>query len=72
MAWIDARRGGRGRANAILTLGLDDVKDVYRSIPTHERGGLIRIGGHELDENVLAILDEVDQAKYQRHIRQSR
>jgi len=72
MAWIDARRGGRGRANAILTLGLDDVKDVYRSIPTHERGGLIRIGGHQLDENVLAILDEVDQAKYQRHIRQSR
>jgi hypothetical protein len=45
---------------------------VYRSIPTHERGGLICIGGHQLDENVLAILDEVDQAKYQRHIPQSR
>lgn len=70
MAWKDARRGGRGRANAILTLGLDDLKDVYRSIPTDERGGLLRIGAHQLDGNVLAILEEVVQPKYQRYIRQ--
>jgi hypothetical protein len=70
MAWKDARQGGRGRANAILALGLDDLKDVYRSIPTDRRGGPIRVGGHQLDENVLAILEDVDQPKYQRYIRQ--
>jgi hypothetical protein len=71
MAWKDFRQGGRGRANAILALGLDDLKDVYRSIPTDRRGGPIRVGGHQLDGNVLAILKDVDQPKYQRYIRQS-
>ena len=28
MAWKDARQGERGRANAILALGLDELKDV--------------------------------------------
>lgn len=60
MAWKDARQGGRGRANAILALGLDDLKDVYRSIPMDRRGGPIRVEGHQLNENVLAILDGVD------------
>jgi hypothetical protein len=32
MAWKDACQGGRGRANAVLALGLDELKDVYRSI----------------------------------------
>lgn len=70
MARKDARQGGRGRANAILALGLDDLKDVYRSIPTDKRGAPIRVGGHQLDGNVLAILEDVDQPKYQRYIRQ--
>lgn len=71
MAWKDVQQGGRGRANAILALGLDDLKDVYRSIPTDRRGGPIRVWGHQLDGNVLAILEEVDTPKYQRYIRQS-
>lgn len=71
MAWKDARQGGKGRANAILALVLDDLKDVYRSIPVDRRGGLIRIGGYQLDGNVLAILEEVDTPKYQRYICQS-
>jgi hypothetical protein len=65
MAWDDARGGGKGRANAILVLGLDDLKDAYRSIPAEERGGPIRVGGHELDGNVLAVLEGVDNPKYQ-------
>jgi hypothetical protein len=65
MAWKDARGGGRGRANAILVLGLDDLKDVYRSIATDVRGGPIRIGEHQLDGNVLAILKGIDNPKYQ-------
>jgi hypothetical protein len=71
MARKDARQGGRGRANAILALGLDDLKDVCRSIPMDRRGCSIRVAGHQLDGNVLAILEDVDQPKYQRYIRQS-
>ena len=66
----DARRGGRGRANAILTLGLDALQDAYRAVPLDRRGGPIRVGEHRLDGNVLAILDEVDQTRYQRYARQ--
>lgn len=66
----DARLGGRGRANAILTLGLDELLDAYRSISLDRRAGPIRVGEHRLDGNVLAILDEVDQAEYQRYTRQ--
>ena len=66
MAWKDAwQQGGRGRANAILALVLDDLKNVYRSIPTDRRGGPIRVGRYQLDGNVLAILEEVDKPKYQ-------
>jgi hypothetical protein len=65
MVWKDARQGGRGRANAILALVLDDLKDVYRSIPTDRRGGPIHVGRYQLDGNVLAILEEVDKPRYQ-------
>jgi hypothetical protein len=44
---------------------LDDLKDVYRSIPTEGRGGPIRAGRHQLDGNVLAVLEEIDNPKYQ-------
>jgi hypothetical protein len=70
LARQDARQGGRGRANAILSLGLDDLKDVYRSIPLDRRSGPIRVAGHRIDGNVLAILEEVDQPQYQRYVRQ--
>ena len=65
MAWQDARSGGKGRANAVLVLGLDDLKEVYRSIPTGGRGGPIRVGEYQLDGNVLAILEGIDNPKYQ-------
>ncbi len=71
MAWQDARQGGRGRANAILALSLDDLKEMCRSIPMDRRGGPIRVGEHQLDGNVLAVLEEIDHPKYQRYIRQS-
>ena len=60
MAWNDARQGGSGRANAILALRLDDLKDVYRSIPVDRRSGPMCVGEHQLDGNVLAILEEVN------------
>jgi hypothetical protein len=71
MAWKDARRGGKGRANAILALGLDDLKEVYRSIPTDRRGGPICVGRHQLDGNVLAVLEGVHNPKFQLYVRHS-
>ncbi len=71
LAWQDARQGGKGRANAILALGLAELKEIYRSTPMDRRGGPIRVGSYQLDGNVLAILEEVDNPKYQRYLRPS-
>jgi len=71
MAWEDFRLGGKGRANAILAIELEDLKKVYQSIPIGERGGPIRIQGHQLDGNVLAIMEGIDTPKYQRYLNMS-
>ena len=65
-AWKDAQQGGMGRANAILVIGLDDLMNFYRSIPVDQRGDPVRLDGHQLDESVIALLDEIDSPKYQR------
>jgi len=67
LAWKDARQGGKGRANAILVVELDDLKKQDGSIPMENLNGPIRVDGHELDGNVLALLEEVENPKYQRH-----
>ncbi len=56
MAWEDAWKGGKGRANAILALGLDDLENMYRVIPRDRSNGPVRVAEHQLDENVRAIL----------------
>jgi hypothetical protein len=67
MAWKDAQQGGRGRANAMLALGFHDLKGVYRSTTVDRRGGQIRVDGHQLNGNVLALLEDIDHPKYQRY-----
>jgi hypothetical protein len=56
MAWEDALQGGKGRANAVLALRMDDLENVYRLIPTDRRNGPVRVAEHQLDGNVYAIL----------------
>jgi hypothetical protein len=56
IALNNVRQGGKGRANAVLALGLDELKDVYHSIPINRRKGPIQIKGHQLDGNVPVIL----------------
>lgn len=68
MAWEDARQGGRGRANAILVMELDYLKKRYSSIPMETLNRPTRVEGHELDGNVPALLEEVENPKYQRHL----
>ncbi|HLF74574.1 MAG TPA: hypothetical protein VI524_09520 [Anaerolineales bacterium] len=59
MAWENARQGGRGRANGILTTALDDLKDAYRSVPAGRRGEPVQVAGHPLDRSVLALLEGI-------------
>ena len=66
LALQDFEHGGLGRANTILTLPLDTVRDAYLALPPAERYQKIVIEDHELDESVLAILEGVDVPQYQR------
>lgn len=66
LAWEDWHRGGKGRANAVLALLLDEMVSAYGRIPTAERGNPLVLDGHLLDGNVPAILPEVECPKYWR------
>ena len=65
MAIDDAVSGGKGRANAILNLDLEQVKNAYNSIPLERRNELVCIGEHQLEGNVSAILGEINYPGYQ-------
>jgi len=66
IALEDAHRGGRGRANSVLALPLNSVKEAYLALPRDERYGKIMVENHHLDESVLAILGDVEVPQYQR------
>ena len=56
LARQDARQGGKGRANAILTLDLDELKKFYRSLPVNQYDTPQQFGDYQLDGNVQAII----------------
>ena len=58
--------GGKGRANTILTLPLHQVRDSYLALSPDMRYQKIVIDKHELDESVLAILEDIEVPQYQR------
>jgi hypothetical protein len=62
----DARNGGKGRANAFLTLPLKRLTDHYLAMPPHERNVPILFGQNRLDETVPAILEGISVPKFQR------
>ena len=64
----DARNGGRGRANAVFTINLEDLKEFYLSLPDNKLNGLIPFKEHQLDGNVAAVLDKIEHTKYKRYI----
>ena len=68
LAKKDARQGGKGRANAFLTLFLDELNEHYRSLPTEKHIGSILYKGHQLAGNVPVILDINKSHKYRRLI----
>lgn len=66
LALEDLQSGGKGRANAILTLPLRLVSQSYLAIPPEMRYQAITVESHQLDESVLAVLEGVDVPQYQR------
>lgn len=65
IALEDKRRGGKGRANAILTLELNELKNMYNSLQHERLNEPVNFGEHQLDSNVPAIMKEINSPKYQ-------
>ncbi len=66
LALKDTRNGGKGRANVILVLPLKRITDAYLATPPFERNAPILFEDNQLDETVLAVLDDIPVPKYQR------
>lgn len=62
----DARTGGAGRANGVLTLPSEEINGFYTTIPVEARNQPILFQTHHLDETVGAILEGVPVPKYRR------
>ena len=62
----DSRKGRDGRANAMLTLPWNLIRDSYLAISPQARNAPISFQGNQLDESVAAILEGVTVPKYQR------
>ena len=62
----DFQNGGKGRANAILTVPLKHITNVYSAMLPKERNAPIMFKENKLDETVPAILEDIAVPKYQR------
>ena len=65
LAIADARRGGKGKANAVLTLPWERLQSVYRAMVPAERDIPIVFEENRLDSTVAAILEEIAVPRYQ-------
>ena len=61
-----ALENARGRANSVLALPLERVREAYLALPAEKRFAKIEVDYHRLDESVLAVLGDVDVPQYQR------
>ena len=58
--------GGYGHVNTILTLPLSKVQEAFLARPPEARYQTVVVDGHEVDESVLAILDDIPVPQYER------
>jgi hypothetical protein len=65
-ALVDARNGGDGRANAMLTLPLNLIRDAYVALSPQARNAPISFQDNQLDGSVAAVLEGVTMPKYRR------
>lgn len=66
LALRDFQNGRNGRANSIVVLPIRLVVESYLALPPESRYQKISIENHELDESVMAILNDVPVPQYQR------
>jgi hypothetical protein len=66
LALQDARRGGKGRANAVLALPLSLLIHAYLAMSPAARGAPVTIAGHHLDSNIPAALEGIDTPRFQK------
>lgn len=57
---LDAQNGGRGRANTVLTLPPELIRDVYRQLAPENRYVPVTVAGHQISESMLATLDDIE------------
>jgi len=62
----DAQGGGKGWANAALTLPLQRISAFYEETLPEARNRPVSFQSHQLDETVAAVLDHIAVPKYQR------
>ena len=65
LAIADAQSGGRGKANAVLTLPWERLQSVYRAMAPVARNVPIMFEENRLDSTVAAILDAIAVPRYQ-------
>ena len=58
--------GGYGHVNTILTLPLNKVKEAFLALPHEVRYQKVIVDNHDVDESVLAILEDIDVPQYER------
>ena len=68
LAVEDARKGGRGRANAMFVTPMQHLGDAYKAMPPDKRGGPVSFENAILNGNVPALLADIFVPKYQTSI----
>jgi len=63
---LDAKNGGKRRANSILVLPLKRLMDAYLALSPKERNAPVLFEKNLLDETVPVVLDDITVPKYQR------
>lgn len=61
-----ALENGNGRANSVIALPLERVRESFLALPAEKRFAKVEMDHHRLDESVLAVLEGVDVPQYQR------
>jgi hypothetical protein len=65
LALDDARKGGKGRANAMLVATIQSIRDAYLAVPPEKRSARLPFKDTHLDGNVPAVLEGIFVPKYQ-------
>jgi hypothetical protein len=66
LAAAERVHGGKGRANAVLALPLEEVTRAYLETPLPQRARPMIVDDHIFDPSVIAVLENVDAPQYEK------